>query len=177
MSAAALTETSLRTPADYLLPVINFYGHEAMLLDGHRFDEWLALLTEDVVYQVPVRIVSKDGVGEYATGALRINDRLAHVEARIKRLSTGWAFAEEPPSRVVRCVGSVTVPEVKTDGRVVARCAVILHRQRAQNETPDVLSYRREDELVAQGGRLLLSKRVILMADNVLRSPNISIFL
>ena len=87
------SEISLGMSDDYLIPIIAFYGHEAMLLDENRFDEWLALLSEDMVYQVPVRTVSADGVGEYTTGALRINDRLVHLQARVKRLRTGWALS------------------------------------------------------------------------------------
>jgi 3-phenylpropionate/cinnamic acid dioxygenase small subunit len=148
-----------------------------MLLDENRFDEWVALLSKDVAYHVPVRTVTKDGEGEYDTGAFRVSDNLAVIEARIRRLRTGCAWAEEPRSRVVRCVGSVTVDEVRPDGHLVSKSAVILHRQRAQNEAPDLMAYRRVDELALEGDSFRICKRLILMTDNVLRAPNLSIFL
>lgn len=162
---------------DHLLPVMAFYGREAQLLDERRFDEWLKFLSPEIIYQVPVRSVTKDGLGEYDSGGLRINDRLAHIEARIKRLTTGWAWAEEPPSRVVRCVGSITVEATDEDGVLAAQSAVILHRHRAQAEAPDVMAYRRIDELVVRGESIMIRKRLIHMSENVLLSPNISIFL
>src|SRR5205823_4701800 len=33
-----------------------FLFHEAELLDGRRFPEWLNLMAQDIVYQVPVRV-------------------------------------------------------------------------------------------------------------------------
>jgi N,N-dimethyl phenylurea N-demethylase beta subunit len=177
MSVETLEKAKTGQASAYLIPAIAFYGHEAMLLDEKRFDEWTALLSPDIRYQVPVRVVTKDGEGEYDTGALRIDDTFAVIEARIKRLRTEWAWAEEPPSRVVRCVGSVTMDGFAEDGAVVAKCAVILHRQRAQNEVTDVIAYRRRDELLPDGDGFLIRKRRILMIDNVLRAPNLSIFL
>lgn len=163
--------------SEYLAPVTAFYGYEAMLLDENRFNEWLELLAEDIVYQIPVRTVTKDGAGEYDSGALRVNDDLIVIQTRVKRLRTGWGWAEEPPSRVVRCVGSVMVEEMEEGGKLRAKSAVLLHRQRGQNEAPDVIAYRRVDELIAEGGNILIRRRTIFMMDNVLRAPNISIFM
>lgn len=170
-------QSGIASGLEYVGLVTAFYGLEAQLLDDRRFDEWLELLSEDMTYQVPVRVVTKDGTGEYDTGGMRIDDSLVHIQARIKRMRTGWAWAEEPPSRVVRCVGSIMVEQTEKRDRLVARSAVVLHRNRAQNEAPDVIAYRRIDELVLDGDRILLAKRVIHMSGNVLMSPNISIFL
>lgn len=173
----AMEQPAISAATEHLLPVMSFYAREAELLDGSRFDEWLELLSEDIQYQVPVRAVTKDGEGEYDTGGLRINDTLAHIRARIKRLRTGWAWAEEPPSRVVRCVGSVGVETTERDDLLKSMSAVILHRHRAQGVEPDVMAYRRVDYLRIFDGRYLLNKRTIYMSEDVLLSPNVSIFL
>lgn len=38
--------------------VHNFLAQEALLLDERRFDEWFALLDDEIVYEVPLRISS-----------------------------------------------------------------------------------------------------------------------
>jgi len=177
MTSIIETNQAVSKASDHLVSVMAFYALEAQLLDDRRFEEWVDLLSEDIQYQVPVRTITKDGANEYDSGALRINDNIAHIRARIKRLQTGWAWAEEPPSRVVRCVGSIAVETTSESDVLAARCAVILHRHRGQVEAPDVIAYRRLDELNIVGDSYILSKRVIHMSENVLLSPNISVFL
>ena len=52
-----------------ILDIVNFYGNEAMLLDEMRFEEWFRLLSEDILYEMPVRTVLKDVADEFDTGA------------------------------------------------------------------------------------------------------------
>lgn len=177
MTSSLRKQSGFNDGIEYLAEVTAFYGLEAQLLDDRLFDDWLELLSKDISYQIPVRVVTKNGDEEYESGGLRVNDTFAHIEGRVKRLRTGWAWAEEPPSRVVRCVGSVLVGTTDKTDRLVSRSAVVLHRHRARHEVPDVMAYRRIDELVLDGGGILLSKRVIHMSETTLMSPNISIFL
>ena len=160
-----------------ILDIVNFYGNEAMLLDEMRFEEWFRLLSEDILYEMPVRTVLKDVADEFDTGAYRFRDRLPHIRMRIDRLGTGHAWAEEPPSRVVRSVGSIFASGVSQSGRMLVKSAVVLCRHRGQNRDADILAYRRCDELVQVGDELRLAYRRILMPDNVLNMAGITIFL
>ena len=52
----------------YLLhhEVTQFLLHEAELLDGRRFDDWLELLAEDMQYSMPVRVTrGKEGGSDF----------------------------------------------------------------------------------------------------------------
>jgi 3-phenylpropionate/cinnamic acid dioxygenase small subunit len=162
---------------DQLSKVTAFYGYEALLLDEMRFAEWSSLLTDDVVYEMPVRCVLQGGKGEFATGAYRIADRLPHIKTRIDRLATGHAWAEEPPSRVVRCVGSITSTGVSDRGGLLVESAVVLYRQRGQNPAADVMAYRRSDELLLQENEFRIARRRIVAPDSVLKLSGITLFL
>jgi 3-phenylpropionate/cinnamic acid dioxygenase small subunit len=162
---------------EQLPKVTGFYGYEALLLDERRFEEWFALLTEDVVYEMPVRSVLQGGQGEFETGAYRIGDRLPHIRTRIDRLATGHAWAEEPPSRVVRCVGSIALAGVSDRGGLLVDSAVVLYRQRGQNSAADVMAYRRSDELLLQENEFRIARRRIVAPDSVLKLAGITVFL
>ncbi|MEA2987083.1 MAG: hypothetical protein QOD94_3337, partial [Alphaproteobacteria bacterium] len=61
-----------------------FLVHEARLLDEARFDEWLALFTEDAWYWVPVDAEQKD---PFTTVSLIYDDRRL-LETRVRRLAS-----------------------------------------------------------------------------------------
>ncbi|VWD65254.1 3-phenylpropionate/cinnamic acid dioxygenase subunit beta [Burkholderia contaminans] len=99
------------------------------------------------------------------------------METRIKRLFTGSAWAEDPPSRTVRMVGSLLV-EASDDPNIVAvNSAVTLYRHRAQDERSDLIAARRRDRIrLTENGPRLLARTVIL-ADTVLTTPNLGVIL
>jgi 3-phenylpropionate/cinnamic acid dioxygenase small subunit len=59
-----------------------FLYHEAALLDGGRFEEWLALFDDDALYWVP----SVEGEGAAASGGQVIYDDRVRLRARVGRL-------------------------------------------------------------------------------------------
>ena len=74
---------------------------EAQLLDARRFEEWLALLTEDAWYWVPL-------VPEQAQpldGPSHIYDTRDALLARIYRLNDPANLPQQPPSRCARIMG------------------------------------------------------------------------
>lgn len=84
--------------------VEDFLYEEADLLDEWRLEEWLALCTDDVVYEVP----STTHPTASATESLYlIHDDRYMLEARIRRLLSRNAHAENPPSRTRRLLTNV----------------------------------------------------------------------
>jgi benzoate/toluate 1,2-dioxygenase subunit beta len=72
-----------------------FLYHEARLLDDGRLDDWLALFTPDAYYWIPC---NADDVDPARHVSLVYDDR-QHLADRIWRLQSGWAHAQDPPSR------------------------------------------------------------------------------
>ena len=82
-----------------------FLYHEARLLDTQRFEEWLALFTEDATYWVPLEREQKD---PYETSSIIHDDRTL-LELRVKQLRHPRAHARVPLARTVHQVSNVMV--------------------------------------------------------------------
>jgi benzoate/toluate 1,2-dioxygenase subunit beta len=85
-----------------------FLFHEAKLIDEHRYDEWLALWTEDCLYWVPCNSDDADP----ASQAMIIYDNRARLDERVYRLTSGAAWAQQPRSRTRRLISNVEVREI-----------------------------------------------------------------
>jgi 3-phenylpropionate/cinnamic acid dioxygenase small subunit len=88
-----------------------FLMHEARLLDDARFDEWLALFTEDAWYWIPTE---PDQQSPFDTVSLVYDDRRL-LETRVRRLKSPRIYSQEPPSRTSRIIGNVTLEEAPPD--------------------------------------------------------------
>jgi 3-phenylpropionate/cinnamic acid dioxygenase small subunit len=85
-----------------------FLFHEARLLDMQRFEEWLALFTEDATYWVPLEQGQKD---PHETASLIYDDRTL-LELRVKQFRHPRAHARAPLPRTVHQVGNIVVRDL-----------------------------------------------------------------
>lgn len=154
-----------------------FLSFEAKLLDERRFREWFALLDDQIDYQVPIRVARRSFEDECADGGYRILDTKGLIGIRINRLESGADWAEIPPSRTLRVVGSLIVERTEQLDVIAVESAMIVSRQRGHDEKADVIPVRRYDllRLTSDGPRLL--KRKALLTEVVLTTPNLGIFL
>lgn len=160
--------------------VHQFLVEEAEMLDEQRYDDWLALLTDDVVYRMPVRVTTA-GIGTASTRSDMdhfLEDRYS-LRKRVERLHTDYAWTEDPPSRVRHFVSNVRAfrPVDEPADDVIARSYVLLFRSRGDTRAGELLAGERTDRLrpVEQGWRLAC--RDIVVDESVLRTQNLAIFL
>ena len=85
-----------------------FLFHEAQLLDTQRFEEWLALFTEDATYWVPLEQNQKD---PHETSSLIYDDRTL-LELRVKQFRHPRAHARAPLARTIHQIGNVIVDDL-----------------------------------------------------------------
>ena len=134
--------------------VEDFLYEEAALLDAWRLDDWLKLLTDDAVYNVP----SNDRPNADSRDTLFIiADDIRRIRARVTRLKDKSAHAEYPPSRTRRMISNVRI--VSRDGpvlRVEANFSV--HRFRRNEGIRDFVGHYRY-ELRAGDGELRIARR------------------
>lgn len=88
-----------------------FLMHEARLLDDARFDEWLALFTDDAQYWVP----SEPGQDNPRDTVSLIYDDRRLLETRVRRLASPRIYSQEPRSRTSRIVTNVTIERLWGD--------------------------------------------------------------
>ena len=132
-----------------------FLYHEADLLDERRYEDWLALIAEDVRYWMPMRRNVK--VGEQEREFTRADHDInwfdegrETLERRVRQIMTGIHWAEEPVSRITHIVSNVQLVEVQPSleeaVEVMTKCRFLIYRNRVETET-DILVGKRDDLL------------------------------
>lgn len=154
-----------------------FLAHEARLLDENRYEEWFDLLTRDVEYVVPIRIVVEgDSRPSFSKQAFHFKEDWASLRARIDRLNTGFAWAESPPTRTNRFVSNVVVEEPTDSAKVVVHSALLLYLGRGEQTHFEILTARRRDRLAKIGERWKIESRWAYLGQTTL-SSGLSVFL
>lgn len=154
-----------------------FLGREAMLLDTGRLDEWVETLADEILYEIPLRIVARNEVDEFPSGAFRMHDNMAMIRKRLERMKTAENWAEDPASRTVRTVGSIFVEKHESDGVYIVNSAITVFRQRAIDRAYDWIPARRVDRIrIADDRSCKLVRRTVTLAEAILQTPNLAIF-
>jgi 3-phenylpropionate/cinnamic acid dioxygenase small subunit len=152
--------------------VVQFLNREAELLDTYRFTDWLALLSPDISYRMPVRTTQFLPDGEGFHDFDFIHDDFATLETRVKRLETEFAWAETPPSRTRHFVTNVIV---ETGDDLLVRSSFLITRTRSDLDH-QLFTGRRDDRLIDTGDGFLVGDRTILIDQTAITSTNLSIF-
>jgi 3-phenylpropionate/cinnamic acid dioxygenase small subunit len=162
----------------------DFLYREADLLDERRYEDWLALLAEDVRYWMPMRRNVKFGAEahEFTRAGQDINwfdEGKETLTRRVRQILTGMHWAEEPVSRISHMISNVrlleTNPSAAEPQEVAVRCRFLVYRNRVETET-DFLVGKREDLLRRIDGEWKIARRKIILDQNVLLSKNLTFF-
>ena len=164
--------------ADVEFAICQFLGLEAMLLDNGRLEEWVGLLDEAILYEIPLRISARKREDEFPRGAFRMHEDMAMIRKRLERMGTAENWAEDPASRTVRTVGSIFVEADEGEGIFRVHSALSLYRQRAIDRAYEWIPARRIDLIrFGDNGECRLVRRTVILAETILQTPNLAIFL
>jgi benzoate/toluate 1,2-dioxygenase beta subunit len=134
-----------------------FLLDEVRLLDGGKFDDWLALFTPEAWYWVPSEPDQADPV---ETVSLIYDDRRL-LETRVRRLASPRMYSQEPRSRTSRMIGNVTIEESGKNACTVRSKFVMIEYRREQQRLFGGTALHR---LVQADGRIMIAwKRVDLV--------------
>jgi phthalate 3,4-dioxygenase subunit beta len=155
-----------------------FLVEEAAILDARDWSRWLALLTDDVRYVMPVRVttVIDSGYDARADMAHFDEDRYA-LAKRVDRLVTEHAWTEDPPSRTRHLVTNVRTFAGSREDEVHVESTVLLFRSRGDDREAEYVCAGRRDVLREIDDHHLLARRQITVDESVLRTQNLAIFL
>jgi len=140
-----------------------FLFQEAALLDEWRLDEWLRLFETDATYEVPTTDRPNE---DPHRSQYYVWDDYELLTARVKRLKSKHAHAENPHSRTRRLVTNVRLGET-SDSSLQVRAAFLIYKIRDGNVDQFVGRY--EHTLVANGEGLKFRKRRAVLELEVLR--------
>jgi len=165
-----------------------FLFQEARLLDTGRFHEWLGLFTDDVHYWMSGRsnryprsskaITMLDPHRYDAAEADQrglFDEDIKTLTARVARLDTGMAWAEDPPSWTRHLFTNIEVAPSGSESEVTVFCNFLVYRSRGEKEQ-DFYVGAREDLLRRVNGGWKIARRGLTLDQNVLTAKNLSIF-
>ncbi len=156
-----------------------FLVMEARLLDDQHLHQWLALFADDVRYWMPI-ITNRTGrdLGKERTAP----GELAHFEEnktsltnRVRRLDTGMAWAETPPSRVRHLVTNIEVMARLNESEISVRSNFLIYRSHLEYDT-ELFAGMRDDVLRRAGAGWQIAQRTIILDQSVVTQKNLGIF-
>ncbi|MFE2183143.1 MULTISPECIES: 3-phenylpropionate/cinnamic acid dioxygenase subunit beta [Streptomyces] len=154
-----------------------FLYREALALDERRFRDWLAMLTDDITYEVPVRVTREAQADWELTPTSRIfDDDRQTLEVRVRRLETDFAWAEQPPSRTRHYVTNVLVDPTDLPDEYLVHSNCFIYRSRGDSPTPSFYSLARKDTVRREADGWRLARRWAAFDQALINAHNLSIF-
>ena len=148
---------------------------EYWLLDNSQFEDWLDLLANDVRYWAPVRENLTRGEEDFTRADLltHFDEDKVTMGLRVARLGTGFAHAEEPPSRTRHFISNIRILDATDVNAVKVGSNFIVFRSRPGHEEHLFVGTRR-DTWVRQAKAWRLQERLIIFDHDIIE--NITVF-
>jgi p-cumate 2,3-dioxygenase subunit beta len=143
--------------------VEDFLYREAALLDEWRLEEWLELLTDDAVYQVPP---TDSPEGDSRNTLFIIADDVVRIRSRVKQLLGKFAWAENPHSRTRRMIANVRMLGAEGDDVLVTANFTVF---RMRYESVDTYVGHYNYRLVNGANGLRIKERRAILDNEALR--------
>lgn len=144
--------------------VEDFLYAEADILDAWDYDGWLALFEPGARFEIPT--TDWKGWSAHESGSF-VTDDWDLIRARVKRLKSRKAHAENPHSRTHRLVSNVRLFAHEDDALVRATASFIVHR--ARDGEFDGYVGRYDHLLAVDGDRLRFRLRRAILGHELLR--------
>lgn len=162
---------------DIVQEITDLLYHEAELLDGQRYIEWLNLLSNDIRYTMPVRMTMERKDGDaFASDMSYYEETKATLTSRVHRLYTKTAWVEDPPPRQRHLVSNVRVKPLR-DNEYDVHSSFLFCRTRASETTIEQLTGSRIDLVCKVAGAWRIRERTVYCDQTVLPVKNLSMFL
>jgi 3-phenylpropionate/cinnamic acid dioxygenase small subunit len=156
-----------------------FLFAEADLLDERRFEEWVELFADDVHYWMPTR----SNLGRRQRSDVSGPEDVAHFDdtkqtlrLRVARIDTGFAWAEQPPTRTRRLIANVQVAPAEADGELDVRSNYLVYCNSGSTLVNIFAGQRRDVLRPTAAGSWSIARRTILLDQTVVLANSISIF-
>lgn len=152
--------------------LVTFVYDEARLLDERRYDDWLALFSEDGFYWMPLTPGQTDPLLQVS---LMYEDKLL-LQVRVERLKGGRTFSQQPASRCHHLLQQPTVERRDEDaGQYTVRTA--FHYIETRQDTQTLYAGWSSYELIAVQGRLRIKLKRVDLVNSDAAFGNIQLFM
>jgi 3-phenylpropionate/cinnamic acid dioxygenase small subunit len=174
---------------DLITEVEQFYYREARILDQRQYNQWLALVTEDISYRMPSRHIPQADPKQRGQEAyLSVERELSQgtepplrdenyliLSVRVMRAFKQNSWTDNPPARTRRFISNVEVmPSAQADS-LECYSNIMINYSRHQQDNY-LFSAQRRDTLRRVDGTLKIAAREIIIDWNVITAPSLGIF-
>lgn len=157
--------------------ISDFYFDEAELLSQRHYNQWFALLAQDVHYRVLFPEFYEHGAKRpVGMGNPYLDDDHTSLKVRTELLGNPLTTtAENPPSVYNYFVTNIRAWQAADNSaEIVVHSRLLIYRVRASEPVPYILGARRQDRLRPEGQSFLIALRDTTIDQAVLQSPNMS---
>jgi 3-phenylpropionate/cinnamic acid dioxygenase small subunit len=159
--------------------VEQFLYEEAAMLDDRRYEEWLALLEDDMTYVMPLNTdrLRRDAKRFKVPNEINLfDDNLERLKIRVRRIRSGTAWSEDPRSRARHTVSNIQIAAGAQPGEIEVTSVFLVYVSR-MDEAATIFSGKRLDTLRRSAeGQLRMASRYIIGDQSVIPSNNLTIF-
>ncbi|MFC4766522.1 aromatic-ring-hydroxylating dioxygenase subunit beta [Effusibacillus consociatus] len=158
--------------------ISNFLYHEAYLLDHRKYEEWLNLLADDIVYRMPVRVTTEGKNGSNLVDDMTyFEETKKSLTTRVKRLYTTSAWVENPAPRQRHFISNIFIEPGLQSEEYQVRSYFLFLRSRGSDLNAEQLFGERADVLRKENEGWRIASRTIYPDQAVLGVMNLSMFL
>ena len=151
----------------------NFVAREAALLDDERWEDWLALFTEDGRYWVP--LLGRAQADPHSHNSIAYEDRLM-LQLRVDRLKDPRAHSQHPASRCQHVLQISRVEQLDAQaGSAILRTPFFYVEARGEQQLMLAGSYQHLLARTPEGPRIQLKRVDLLGAERAL--PAVQLFI
>lgn len=177
-----MNQVSLETTPEQQRALERFYFNEARLLDARQYQQWLALVSPQISYQVPSRVnvqvdnrqrgnehmisVERELEGQDTMGCPIREETYVHLMVRVERAYKINSWSENPPARTRRIIGNIELMG-QGDEELCVWSNFHLHYARPGHESVLYGGQRRDTLQVREEGYLIRRREVILDYANI----------
>ena len=161
------------------MDITNLLYQEAFLLDNRKLKEWLDLLTDDLVYRMPLRETVEGGleVKDLATDMAFFEETKTSLTTRVNRLYTKSAWVENPATRQRHFISNIMVEGTPNPDEFKVRSYFLFKRNRAFSHDIEEMIGERNDIIRKVGNDYKIAARTIYPDQAVITTMNMSMFL
>ncbi len=153
-----------RRRRDLATPMGEFFIDESAALDEARFDDWLSLLAEGFIYQIPVPLLREDPkLPRYSARAMLFEATKQVLAMKFGRVGLHYAWSDRPGAVIRHFISGVRVFETDDPGCFRVDCNVLASWNRGRDESAFATAAR-QDLIKDQGAHeyQILRRRVLL---------------
>jgi 3-phenylpropionate/cinnamic acid dioxygenase small subunit len=186
-----MSSLSMQASPEQQRALERFYFHEARLLDNRQYQQWLALVDQEISYLMPSRInllvnnrergdeamisVERELEDADSMGCPIREETYIHLMVRVERAFKVNSWSENPPARTRRLVGNIEVMAIEGDDWTVLS-NFHLYYARPGNESC-MYSGQRRDTLVRSDEGYRIRRREVVMDYADIEVPTLGLLL